>query len=82
MTCEGRYPGSYLQTLAGLSLVPGLRRDERGKGAQLQFYPRGAERCVTSISTAHTGEGRYPGVICKPKRDRPWFPAYAGMSGV
>ena len=48
MTCEGRYPGGYLQTLAGLSLGPGLRRDER-------------LRSGASIKSAHTGEGRYPG---------------------
>ena len=47
-TGEGRYPGDHLQTPAGLSLDPGLRRDERLKG-------------MFSIKSAHTGECRYPG---------------------
>ena len=53
-----RYPADHPQTLAGLFLGPGLRRDERFLGGA-QFYPRGAGRCATSISSAHTGEGRY-----------------------
>ncbi len=48
MTCEGRYPGVHLQTLAGLSLDPGLRRGERLKSVCFQLNP------------LMTCEGRYP----------------------
>ena len=68
-TGEGRYPGDHLQTLAGPSLDPGLRRGERWKGACFQYFP---------LIPAEAG---LQGVIPKRLRARPWFPAYAGMSG-